>query len=93
MGVAAAFRNNLVTDSAARVRLDAAGQVIVETDMTDIGTGSYTIIAQTAAEMLGVPLAKVIVRLGDSAFPVSAGSGGQWGANSSTAGVLSLIHI
>lgn len=87
LGVAAAFRNNLVTDSAARVRLDAAGQVIVETDMTDIGTGSYTIIAQTAAEMLGVPLAKVIVRLGDSTFPVSAGSGGQWGANSSTAGV------
>ena len=92
MGVAAAFRNNLVTDSAARVRLDAAGQVIVETDMTDIGTGSYTIIAQTAAEMLGVPLAKVIVRLGDSAFPVSAGSGGQWGANSSTAGVYAACQ-
>ena len=87
MGVAAAFRNNLVMKSAARVRLDAAGQVIVETDMTDIGTGSYTVIAQTAAEMLGVPLAKVVVRLGDSSFPVSAGSGGQWGANSSTAGV------
>lgn len=87
MGVAAAFRNNLVMDSAARVRLDAAGQVIVETDMTDIGTGSYTVIAQTAAEMLGVPLAKVVVRLGDSSFPVSAGSGGQWGGNSATAGV------
>jgi len=55
--------------------------------MTDIGTGSYTIIAQTAAEMMGVPLERVVVRLGDSAFPVSAGSGGQWGANCSTAGV------
>jgi len=92
MGVAAAFRNNLVMDSAARVRLDAAGQVIVETDMTDIGTGSYTIIAQTAAEMLGVPLAKVVVRLGDSSFPVSAGSGGQWGANSATAGVYAACQ-
>jgi xanthine dehydrogenase YagR molybdenum-binding subunit len=59
----------------------------VETDMTDIGTGSYTIIAQTAAEMMGVPLEQVVVKLGDSAFPVSAGSGGQWGGNSSTAGV------
>jgi xanthine dehydrogenase YagR molybdenum-binding subunit len=87
MGVAAAFRNNLVTKSAARVRLDRNGIVTVETDMTDIGTGSYTIIAQTAAEMMGVPLDKVVVRLGDSDFPVSAGSGGQWGANSSTAGV------
>jgi xanthine dehydrogenase YagR molybdenum-binding subunit len=71
----------------ARVRLDSAGMVTVETDMTDIGTGSYTIIAQTAAEMMGVGIDKVVVRLGDSNFPVSSGSGGQWGANSSTAGV------
>jgi xanthine dehydrogenase YagR molybdenum-binding subunit len=77
MGVAAALRNNLVTDSAARVRLDNRGVITVETDMTDIGTGSYTIIAQTATEMMGVPLDKVVVRLGDSTFPVSCGSGGQ----------------
>ncbi|KRA74569.1 xanthine dehydrogenase [Lysobacter sp. Root667] len=87
MGVAAAFRNNLLTRSAARVRLDDKGTVTVETDMTDIGTGTYTIIAQTAAEMMGVPLQRVAVRLGDSAFPVSCGSGGQWGANNSTSGV------
>ncbi|HEY5801905.1 MAG TPA: xanthine dehydrogenase family protein molybdopterin-binding subunit, partial [Burkholderiaceae bacterium] len=86
-GVASAFRNNLVMKSGARVRLGSDGIVTVETDMTDIGTGSYTIIAQTAAEMMGVPLNKVVVKLGDSAFPVSAGSGGQWGANSSTSGV------
>lgn len=55
--------------------------------MTDIGTGSYTLIAQTAAEMMDVPLEKVVVKLGDSSFPVSSGSGDQWGGNSSTAGV------
>ena len=87
MGVAAGFRNNSSMKSGARVRLDAGGGVTVETDMTDIGTGSYTIIAQTAAEMMGLPLEKVTVRLGDSSFPASAGSGGQWGGNSSTAGV------
>ena len=87
MGVAAAFRNNLNEKSAARARLDSSGIVTIETDMTDIGTGSYTIIAQTAAEMMGVPIDRVVVKLGDSSFPVSAGSGGQWGANSSTAGV------
>jgi xanthine dehydrogenase YagR molybdenum-binding subunit len=87
MGVAVAFRNNMVMKSAARVKLDRQGKVTVETDMTDIGTGSYTIIAQTAAEMMGLDVKDVIVRLGDSDFPVSAGSGGQWGANSSTAGV------
>jgi xanthine dehydrogenase YagR molybdenum-binding subunit len=87
MGVAAAFRNAPVMKSAARVRLDNRGIVTVETDMTDIGTGTYTIIAQTAAETMGLPLHKVVVRLGDSAFPVSAGSGGQWGASSATSGV------
>ncbi len=87
VGVAAAFRNNLLAPSAARVRLDNRGMVTVETDMTDIGTGSYTIIAQTAAEMMGVALKDVTVRLGDSAFPVSCGSGGQFGANNSTSGV------
>lgn len=87
MGVAAAFRNNLLLPSAARVRLDRQGIVTVETDMTDIGTGSYTIIAQTAAEMLGLPIDKVVVKLGDSRFPVSAGSGGQFGANCSTSAV------
>ncbi len=87
MGVAAAIRNNLLMKSAARVRLDQRGVVTVETDMTDIGTGTYTIIAQTAAEMMGLPIDRVVVRLGDSSFPVSAGSGGQWGANNSTAGV------
>jgi len=87
MGVASAFRNNMVMKSAARVKLGQDGIVTVETDMTDIGTGSYTIIAQTAAEMMGVPLERVVVKLGDSTFPVSSGSGGQWGGNSSTAGV------
>jgi len=87
MGMAAAFRNNLLIKSGAKVRLDGEGRVTVETDMTDIGTGSYTIIAQTAAEMMGVPIENVTVRLGDSTFPVSAGSGGQFGANNSTSGV------
>jgi xanthine dehydrogenase YagR molybdenum-binding subunit len=88
MGVATAYRGAPVMDSAARVRLDAQGVVTVETDMTDIGTGSYTIIQQTAAEMMGVPLDRVVVKLGDSRFPVSAGSGGQFGAVSATSGVF-----
>ncbi len=87
VGMAAAIRGNNVSKSGARVRVDGRGIVTVETDMTDLGTGSYTIIAQTAAEMMGVSLDRVVVRLGDSSFPVSSGSGGQFGANNSTAGV------
>jgi xanthine dehydrogenase YagR molybdenum-binding subunit len=87
VGMAGAFRNNQNKPSGARVRLERDGSITVETDMTDIGTGSYTILAQTAAEMMGVPLERVTVRLGDSAYPVSSGSGGQFGGNSSAAGV------
>lgn len=85
-GMAGAFRGALTLNSGARVRL-VGGRLIVETDMTDIGTGSYTIIAQTAAETMGLSLGEVEVRLGNSAYPVSSGSGGQFGAASSTAGV------
>ncbi|RYF69257.1 MAG: xanthine dehydrogenase family protein molybdopterin-binding subunit, partial [Comamonadaceae bacterium] len=63
MGVASAIRGAPITKSAARVRLDRRGSITVETDMTDIGTGSYTIIAQTAAEMMGVAIDRVAVRL------------------------------
>jgi xanthine dehydrogenase YagR molybdenum-binding subunit len=87
MGVAAGFRNNLLMKSAVRVRLETSGRVTIETDMTDIGTGTYTILAQTAAEMMGLAVNDIDVRLGDSDFPASAGSGGQWGANNSTASV------
>lgn len=92
MGVAAAFRNNITMTSGARIAVDGKGHVTVSSDMTDIGTGSYTIIAQTAAEMMGVPINKVTVNLGDSSFPAAAGSGGQWGANSSTAGVYAACQ-
>ena len=87
MGMAAGYRGNILTKSAARVRLNAKGIVTIETDMTDIGTGTYTILAQTAAEMMGIGIDQVKVTLGDSDHPASAGSGGQWGANNATSGV------
>lgn len=87
LGTAAAIRGALAMPSSARVRLGRDGIVTVETDMTDIGTGSYTIVAQTAAEMMGVSIDKVAVRMGDSILPPTAGSGGQFGAASVTAAV------
>ena len=86
-GMAGAYRGSPTMPSGARVRLKG-GKLTVETDMTDIGTGSYTILAQTAAETMGLPIEAVAVRLGNSAWPVSAGSGGQFGASSSTSGVF-----
>ncbi|MCA0941980.1 xanthine dehydrogenase family protein molybdopterin-binding subunit [Salipiger pacificus] len=86
LGVAGAYRGALVLPSGARAALEG-GKLVIETDMTDIGTGSYTILAQTAAETMGLTMDDVEMRLGNSAYPVSSGSGGQFGAASSTAGV------
>ena len=55
--------------------------------MTDIGTGTYTILTQVAAEALGLPLDRVRVELGRSDFPLSRGSGGSWGATNSCTAV------
>ena len=71
----------------ARVTLDPDGTALVETDMTDIGTGTYTILGQIAAEMLGVETDKVTVTLGDTDLPPGPGSGGSWGAQSSGSSV------
>ncbi len=87
IGMAAAVRSNMLQKSSASVELTADGRAIVSTDMTDIGTGTYTILAQIAAETLGLPLDRVIVHLGDGAAPPAAGSGGSWGAGSSGSSV------
>ena len=87
MGMASAIRGAPIVPAGARVTLDANGIVTVESNMTDMGTGSYTIIGQTAAEMMGLPLDRVIVRLADTRFPEAFGGGGQAGAATATAGV------
>ncbi|HEY3790344.1 MAG TPA: xanthine dehydrogenase family protein molybdopterin-binding subunit [Bradyrhizobium sp.] len=83
MGMAAATRGNPLRLSKANVRLNADGNAIVRMAMTDIGTGTYTILAQIAAEMLGLPVERIQVELGDTNFPEAAGSGGSFGAGSS----------
>lgn len=87
LGVAAAARGNMLMQSAARVTITPSGTALVETSMTDIGTGSYTILAQIAGELLGLPIDQVTVTLGDTDLPPAAGSGGSWGAGSSGSSV------
>lgn len=87
MGVAAAARNNLLRPSEAKVSLTRNNKAIVETDMTDIGTGTYTILAQITADLLGLTLNDVEVRLGDTTMPAGAGSGGSFGAGSAGSSV------
>ncbi|MBB4003348.1 xanthine dehydrogenase family protein molybdopterin-binding subunit [Aurantimonas endophytica] len=86
-GMASASRANSLMKSSAEVELSPDGRATVRTAMTDIGTGTYTILQQIAAEMLGLPLDRVDVVLGDTSLPPSAGSGGSWGANSAGSSV------
>lgn len=80
-GMAAAFRVNMIIEAEARIRLTGEGAT-VETDMTDIGTGSYAILQLIAAELLGLPQEQVSVSLGDTVHPPGSGSGGSVGAAS-----------
>jgi xanthine dehydrogenase YagR molybdenum-binding subunit len=82
LGMAAAIRSNYLMDARCSVSLDRQGVLTARMAMTDIGTGSYTVFSQIAAEMLGLPVDKVRMELGDSDFPVTPGSGGSFGAAS-----------
>lgn len=88
-GMSGSSRQSPYMESSALIKLKLDNdkvQVIVQTDATDIGTGSYTIIGQTISEYLDIPLEQISVELGDSKFPKTPGSGGSWGAASYTNG-------
>ncbi len=80
MGMAAAVRGSAILPAKAGMGVDADGVVTLSQAMTDIGTGSYTILQQIAAETMGVPLEQVSVNIGLSDLPPAPGSGGQFGA-------------
>ncbi|TMV68075.1 xanthine dehydrogenase family protein molybdopterin-binding subunit, partial [Thioclava sp. BHET1] len=65
----------------ATIRITAEGRVEVLSSAIDMGTGTYTILAQTAADALGVPVEMVDVRLGDSRLPRAPVAGGSQLAN------------
>ena len=87
-GMAGAARVNILSEAKARVTLHSDGSALVETDMTDIGTGTYAILTQIAGDMLGLPADWVETRLGDSDLPKGPGSGGSWGASSAGSAVF-----
>jgi xanthine dehydrogenase YagR molybdenum-binding subunit len=86
-GMAAGIRGHFQGEQKARVRMGSDGIAVVQLDMTDIGTGHYTILTQVAADALGLPLDRVRVELGSSDFPAGSGSGGSWGAPNSSVAV------
>ncbi len=96
MGVASAIRFHFQGSAEVEVAIRPNGRIEVRSDLTDIGTGSYTILAQIAAELLGQQVEDVDVTLAHSSLPPGGGSGGSWGApNTATAlhrACLSLLE-
>ncbi len=70
--------------ASARVRLSADGNALVQSGTQDIGTGTYTIMAQVAADILGLPMSHVRAELGDTSLPDAPTSGGSTTAASVT---------
>ncbi len=94
-GVSAAARQAPYKETHAKLKLELKDKAVTATlqmDATDIGTGTYTILAQTVSECLNIPVQQVVVELGDSDFPVTPGSGGSWGAASYCNGAQSACE-
>jgi xanthine dehydrogenase YagR molybdenum-binding subunit len=71
----------------ARATWRADGTFEIAAAASDIGTGTYTILAQIAAEAFGVDAGSVVVKLGDSTLPFNPVEGGSWMAASTGAAV------
>jgi xanthine dehydrogenase YagR molybdenum-binding subunit len=78
--------------ASAKAVLTADGRLVVSSATADIGTGTYTIMTQIAAEHLGLPLDKVTFKLGDSSLPTSPVEGGSWTAATIGSAVKAACH-
>jgi xanthine dehydrogenase YagR molybdenum-binding subunit len=87
-GMATGIWEAMQMPASARAVLTANGSVEIASATADIGPGTYTMMAQLAAELLGVPLDNVTVKLGDSALPDAPVEGGSF----TTSSVGSAIH-
>jgi xanthine dehydrogenase YagR molybdenum-binding subunit len=87
-GMASGVWEALQMPAAARIVLTANGHAEVFCAASDIGTGTYTILAQVAADALGLPIENISVKLGDSTLPQAPVEGGSWMAASASHAVV-----
>ena len=86
-GVASAVYPTRRSASTAKARLQSDGTLVVDAGTQDLGTGTYTIMTQIAAQNMGVPIEKVTFRLGDTDYPQTPVSGGSQTAASTGSAV------
>jgi xanthine dehydrogenase YagR molybdenum-binding subunit len=81
-GMATGVWEALQVPTTARITLTANGHAEVACATSDIGTGTYTVMTQVAADLLGLPLENISIKLGDSTLPQAPVEGGSWMASS-----------
>lgn len=86
-GVATGLWDANFMKTSASAKLFANGHLEVASASSDIGTGTYTVMTQVAADTLGLPLESITAKLGDSDLPTAPVEGGSWGAASTGAAV------
>jgi len=91
-GMASGVWEALQMPATVRIVLTANGHAEVATAASDIGTGTYTIMAQVAADMLGLPIENISVKLGDSTLPACPVEGGSWIASSVCNAIANTAH-
>ncbi|MBR0847245.1 xanthine dehydrogenase family protein molybdopterin-binding subunit [Bradyrhizobium diazoefficiens] len=91
-GMATGIWEALQMPVAVRIVLTTNGHAEVSCAASDIGTGTYTIVAQVAADALGLPMDNITVKLADSSLPQAPVEGGSWMAASSAHAVLAAAQ-
>jgi xanthine dehydrogenase YagR molybdenum-binding subunit len=92
LGMATGVWEASMQQAQARARLTATGHFEVSTAASDIGTGTWTILTQIAADALGLPIEAVALRIGDSSLPSSPVEGGSWTAASNGSAVAAACE-
>ena len=91
-GVASAVYPTMrMPESAATIRFEY-GRYVAEIGAADLGTGAWTVLPQIAADALGVPVADVDVRIGDTRYPMASVAGGSSGTNTWGSAIVVAAH-
>jgi xanthine dehydrogenase YagR molybdenum-binding subunit len=86
-GMATGIWEAMQMPASAKASLTADGKLEASSCTADIGTGTYTVMTQIAAETLGLPLEDVEFKLGDTSLPMSPVEGGSWTVSSNGSAV------
>jgi xanthine dehydrogenase YagR molybdenum-binding subunit len=91
-GMATGVWESQLMETSARATLSRDGTLTIASATADIGTGTYTILTQVAADALGLPMDRVTVCIGDSNLPKSPVQGGSWTAASAGSAVQAACY-